>query len=137
MNNLRIKEIDSYKGDTDGFASLNNAIWSKAVDDEYRHQKARMLIDTSERVFSILLKYDKEDRNTFIKINRIIGATLCGLSKRLETMLDSSSNRIKKAVQNKIYRESLAWPNNKRNDPEYEKEYTGIRNDILHSFDVR
>jgi len=44
----RIKDIEGYKGNTDGYMRLYAAIWQKAVEDELRHQMARLLIDTSE-----------------------------------------------------------------------------------------
>ena len=48
MINKRISQIKNYKGNDDGFARLYVAIWGKAVEDELRHQMARLLIDTSE-----------------------------------------------------------------------------------------
>lgn len=62
---MRIKDIEGYKGNDTGFARLYAAIWQKAVEDELEHQMARLLMDASERLFSALLKYDRQDRNSF------------------------------------------------------------------------
>lgn len=70
---MRIKDIKDYKGDTDGYMRLYAAIWQKALEDELRHQMARLLMDTSERLFSALLKYDRQDRNTYAKVSRLVG----------------------------------------------------------------
>lgn len=139
---MRIKDIKGYKGDTDGFARLYAAIWQKAVEDELRHQMARLLIDASERLFSRLLKYDRPDRNTYAKVSRLVGLEYgvqgIKLAQKLETIIDESKEAIKKAVQAKIYREAQAWPyNTKRRDAGFEKEYLQIRDSILDTFSGR
>lgn len=69
----RIKNTKDYKGNDDGFARLCAAIWQKAVGDELKHQMAKLLMDTSESLFSALLKYDRQDRNTYSKVSRLVG----------------------------------------------------------------
>lgn len=138
---MRIKDIKGYKGNNDGFARLYAAIWAKAVEDEQRRQMARLLIDTSERLFSALLKYDKVNRNTYAKVSRIVsrehGAQGLKLVQELETLIDESKAAIKKAVQARIYREAEAWPENRRRCPEFEKAYVRIRDNVLDSFSGR
>jgi len=137
----RIKDIEGYKGDTDGYIRLYAAIWAKAVEDELRHQMSRLLIDTSERLFSRLLRYDKPDRNTYAKVSRLVGleygAPGIQLMQQLEMLIDESREAIKKAVQAKIYREAEDWPENSRKCPEFEKTYLQIRDDILDDFSGR
>lgn len=131
----RIKNTKDYKGDTDGYMRLYAAIWQKAVEDELKHQMARLLIDASERLFSRLLKYDRPDRNTYTKVSRLVGLEYgvqgIKLAQKLETIIDESKEAIKKAVQAKIYREAEAWPDNRRRCPEFEKAYLRIRDNIL------
>jgi len=135
MDNRRISKIDGYKGNTDGYMRLYAAIWQKAVEDELRHQMARLLIDTSASLFSALLKYDRPDRNTYAKVSRLVGLEYgvqgIKLVQKLETIIDESKEAIKKAVQAKIYREAEAWPENSRKCPEFEKVYLRIRDNIL------
>lgn len=137
----RIKNTKDYKGDTDGYMRLYAAIWQKAVEDELKHQMARLLIDASERLFSRLLKYDRPDRNTYTKVSRLVGLEYgvqgIKLAQKLETIIDESKEAIKKAVQAKIYREAEAWPDNRRRCPEYEKVYLQIRDNVLDFFSGR
>jgi hypothetical protein len=141
MINKRISQIKNYKGNDTGFARLYAAIWEKAVEDELRHQMARLLIDTSERLFSRLLRYDKPDRNTYTKISRLVGleygAPGIKFVQQLEMLIDESREAVKKAVQAKIYREAEDWPDNRRRCPEFEKAYLQIRDDILDDFSRR
>jgi hypothetical protein len=134
-DSVRIKDIKGYKGNDIGFAKLYAAIWERAVEDEHRHQMARLLMDTSERLFSKLLKYDKPDRNTYTKVSRLVGLEYgtqgIKLVQELETLIDESKEAVKKAVQAKIYREAEAWPDNRRRCPEFEKAYLRIRDNIL------
>ena len=131
----RIKNTKDYKGDTDGYMRLYAAIWEKAVEDELKHQMAKLLMDTSESLFSALLKYDRQDRNTYAKVSRLVGLEYgvqgIKLAQKLEMLIDESKGVIKKAVQAKIYREAEAWPDNRRRCPEYEKVYLRIRDNIL------
>lgn len=140
-DSVRIKDIEGYKGNDIGFAKLYAAIWKKAVEDELRHQMARLLIDTSERLFSRLLKYDRPDRNTYTKVSRLVGLEygMQGLKlvQKLETIIGESKEAIKKAVQAKIYREAEDWPDNRRKCPEFEKAYVQIRDNVLDSFSRR
>ena len=137
----RIKDIEGYKGNDIGFAKLYAAIWERAVEDELRHQMTRLLMDTSERLFSRLLRYDKPDRNTYTKVSRLVGleygAPGIQLAQKLEMLIDESREAIKKAVQTKIYREAEAWPDNRRRCPEFEKVYLQIRDNVLDSFSGR
>ena len=137
----RIKDIEGYKGDTDGHMRLYAAIWERAVKDEQRHQMARLLIDTSERLFSRLLRYDKPDRNTYTKVSRLVGLEYgvpgIQLMQKLEMLIDESREAIKKTVQLRIYREAEAWPENRRKCPEYEKAYLQIRDSVLNAFSGR
>ena len=137
----RVKDIEGYKGDTDGYIRLYAAIWEKAVEDELRHQMSRLMVDTSEKLFSGLLRYDKPDRNTYAKVSRLVGLEHGGqgikLVQKLEMLIDESREAIKKAVQAKIYREAEDWPENGRKYPEYEKTYLQIRDDILDDFSRR
>ena len=137
----RIKDIEGYKGDDTGFARLYAAIWERAVEDEHRHQMSRLLIDTSERLFSRLLRHDKPDRNTYAKVSRLVGLEYgtqgIQLMQKLEVLIDESREAIKKAVQAKIYREAEDWPENSRKCPEFEKTYLQIRDDILDDFSGR
>lgn len=141
MDNRRVIKIDGYKGDDDGFMRLYAAIWERAVEDEHRHQMARLLIDTSERLFSRLLRYDKSDRNTYTKVSRLVGleygAQGIKLVQELETLIDESRAVVKKAVQAKIYQEAEAWPDNRRRYPEFEKAYLQIRDNVLEAFSGR
>ena len=141
MQNVRIKDIKGYKGNDIGFAKLYAAIWERAVEDELRHQMARLLIDTSERLFSRLLRYDKPDRNTYTKVSRLVGLEYgvqgIKLAQKLEMLIDESREVVKKAVQAKIYREAEAWPDNRRRCPEYEKAYAQIRDSVLEAFSGR
>jgi hypothetical protein len=138
---MRIKDIKGYKGNDIGFAKLYAAIWQKAVEDELRHQMTRLLMDTSESLFSALLKYDRQDRNTYTKIGRIVsreyGAQGIRLVQELEVLIDDSKEAVKKAVQAKIYREAEAWPDNRRRCPEFEKAYAQIRDSVLEAFSGR
>ena len=138
---MRIKDIEGYKGDDTGFARLYAAIWERAVEDELRHQMARLLMDTSGRIFSALLKYDKDDRNTYTKVSRLVGLEYgtpgIQLVQQLEMLIDESREAVKKAVQAKIYREAEAWPDNRRRCPEYEKAYVQIRDSVLDDFSGR
>ena len=138
---MRIKDIEGYKGNDDGFARLYAAIWEKAVKDELRHQMARLLIDTSESLFSALLKYDRQDRNTYTKVSRLVGleygAPGIQFVQQLEMLIDESKETVKKAVQAKIYREAEDWPDNRRRCPEFEKAYLQIRDNVLDSFSRR
>jgi hypothetical protein len=140
-DSVRIKDIEGYKGNDDGFARLYAAIWSKAVEDELRHQMARLLMDTSESLFSALLKYDRQDRNTYSKVSRLVGLEYgvqgIKLAQQLEMLIDESREAIKKAVQAKIYREAEAWPDNRRRCPEFEKAYVQIRDNVLEAFSGR
>jgi hypothetical protein len=135
---MRIKDIKGYKGDTDGFARLYAAIWAQAVEDELRYQMTRLLMDTSGRLFSALLKYDKDDRNTYTKVSRLVGLEYgtpgIQLVQQLEMLIDESREAIKKAVQFRIYKEAEAWPENRRKCPEYEKAYAQIRDSVLEAF---
>lgn len=137
----RISKTDGYIGDDSGFAKLYAAIWERAVEDEHRHQMARLLVDTSEKLFSGLLRYDKPDRNTYTKVSRLVGleygAQGLKLMQKLEMLIDESREAIKKAVQAKIYREAEEWPDNRRRCPEFEKAYLQIRDDILDDFSGR
>lgn len=141
MINKRISQIKNYKGNDIGFAKLYAAIWEKAVEDELRHQMARLLIDTSERLFSRLLKYDGQDRNTYTKVSRLVGleygAPGIKFVQKLEMLIDESREAVKKAVQAKIYREAEDWPDNRRRCPEYEKAYAQIRDSVLDTFSRR
>jgi len=141
MINKRISQIKNYKGDDTGFARLYAAIWERAVEDEHRHQMARLLIDTSERLFSRLLKYDKADRNTYTKVSRLVvleyGMQGIRLMQELGVLIDGQRGAIKKAVQAKIYREAEDWPDNRRRCPEFEKAYVQIRDNILDTFSRR
>ena len=141
MDDKRISEIDGYKGNNDGFGRLYAAIWERAVEDEQRHQTVRLLMDVSSKLFSGLLKYDKQDRNTYVKVSRLVGleygAQGIRLMQKLETLIDESKEAIKKAVQAKIYKEAEDWPDNKRRCPEFEKVYVKIRDDILEAFSGR
>src|SRR5690606_16808479 len=120
---------------------LYAAIWGKAVEDELRHQMTRLLMDTSESLFSALLKYDKDDRNTYTKVSRLVGleygAPGIQLAQKLEMLIDESREAIKKAVQAKIYREAEDWPDNRRRCPEFEKAYVRIRDNVLEAFSGR
>ena len=139
--NVRIKDIEGYKGNDIGFAKLYAAIWEKAVEDELRHQMTRLLMDTSERLFSRLLRYDKPDRNTYTKVSRLVGLEYgvqgIKLAQKLEMLIDESREVVKKAVQAKIYREAEAWPDNRRKCPEFEKAYAQIRDSVLEAFSRR
>lgn len=135
MINKRISQIKNYKGDDTGFARLYAAIWQEAVEDELRHQITRLLMDTSSKLFSALLRYDRQDRNTYSKVSRLVGLEYgvqgIKLAQQLEMLIDESKEAVKKAVQAKIYREAEAWPDNRRRCPEYEKVYLRIRDNIL------
>ena len=141
MDDKRISEIDGYKGNDEGFERLYAAIWQKAVEDELRHQMTRLLMDTSGKLFSGLLRYDKLDRNTYAKVSRLVGLEYgvqgIKLAQKLEMLIDESREAIKKAVQAKIYREAEAWPDNRRRCPEFEKAYVQIRDNILDTFSGR
>ena len=140
-DSVRIKDIEGYKGNDIGFAKLYAAIWQKAVEDELGHQMARLLMDTSERLFSALLKYDRQDRNTHTKVSRLVGLEYgvqgIKLAQKLEMLIDESRESIKKAVQFRIYKEAEAWPENRRKCPEYEKAYAQIRDSVLEAFSGR
>ena len=140
-DSVRIKDIKGYKGNDIGFAKLYAAIWERAVEDELRHQMARLLIDTSERLFSRLLRYDKPDRNTYTKVSRLVGLEYgtqgIKFMQELDALIDDSKEAVKKAVQAKIYREAEAWPDNRRKCPEFEKVYLQIRDNVLDSFSGR
>jgi hypothetical protein len=142
MDNTRIRDIENYQGDAEGFINLNNAVWSKAIDDEFKYQKLRIFLDTSEKIFNALLKYEADSRNTYVKVGKIVGHEygLAGikLAKKLEQVTEEHGKQLKKAVQNKIYEESVRWPRNVKNrkDSEYEKVYVRIRDSILNSFDI-
>ena len=140
-DSVRIKDIKGYKGNTDGYMRLYAAIWEKAVEDELRHQMARLLIDTSERLFSRLLRYDKPDRNTYSKVSRLDGLEYgtqgIRFMQELDALIDDSKEAVKKAVQAKIYREAEDWPDNRRKCPEFEKAYVQIRDNVLDSFSRR
>lgn len=141
MDDKRISEIENYNGDTDGFLRLYAAIWARATEDEQKHQMARLLIDTSGKLFSGLLRYEKTDRNTYAKVSRLVGleygAQGIRLMQKLEMLIDESKEAIKKAVQAKVYREAEAWPENRRKCPEYEKAYLQIRDNVLSDFSGR
>ena len=138
---MRIKDIKGYKGNDIGFAKLYAAIWERAVEDELRHQMARLLMDTSESLFSALLKYDRQDRNTYTKVSRLVGLEYgtqgIRFMQELDALIDDSKEAVKKAVQAKIYREAEAWPDNRRRCPEFEKAYLQIRDNVLDSFSGR
>ena len=138
---MRIKDIKGYKGNDIGFAKLYAAIWERAVEDELRHQMARLLMDTSESLFSALLKYDRQDRNTYTKVSRLVGLEYgtqgIRFMQELDALIDDSKEAVKKAVQAKIYREAEAWPDNRRRCPEFEKAYVQIRDNILDTFSRR
>ena len=140
-DSVRIKDIEDYKGNDDGFARLYAAIWARALEDELGHQMTRLLMDTSSKLFNALLKYDKADRNTYTKIGRIVsreyGAQGIRFMRELEALIDDSKEAVKKAVQAKIYREAEAWPENKRRCPEFEKAYVQIRDSVLEAFSGR
>lgn len=141
MINKRISQIKNYKGNDDGFARLYAAIWEKAVEDELRHQMTRLLMDTSESLFSALLKYDRQDRNTYTKVSRLVGLEYgtqgIKLVQKLEVLIGDSKEAVKKAVQAKIYREAEDWPDNRRRCPEFEKAYAQIRDSVLEAFSGR
>ena len=138
---MRIKDIKGYKGNDIGFAKLYAAIWERAVEDELRHQMTRLLMDTSGKLFSALLKYDRQDRNTYTKVSRLVGleygAQALKFMQELDALIDDSKEAVKKAVQAKIYREAEAWPDNRRKCPEFEKAYLQIRDNVLDSFSRR
>jgi hypothetical protein len=141
MINKRISQIKNYKGDDTGFARLYVAIWQKAVEDELKHQMHRLMMDTSESLFSALLKYDKADRDTYSKVSRLVGLEYgtqgIKLAQKLEMLIDESREAVRKAVQAKIYREAEAWPDNRRRCPEFEKAYLQIRDNVLEAFSGR
>jgi len=141
MINKRISQIKNYKGNDIGFARLYAAIWEKAVEDELRHQMTRLLMDTSESLFSALLKYDRQDRNTYTKVSRLVGLEYgtqgIKLVQKLEVLIGDSKEAVKKAVQAKIYREAEDWPDNRRRCPEFEKAYAQIRDSVLEAFSGR
>jgi hypothetical protein len=140
-DSVRIKDIEGYKGNDIGFARLYAAIWQKAVEDELKHQMARLLMDTSESLFSALLKYDRQDRNTYSKVSRLVGLEYgvqgIKLVQQLEMLIDESKEAVKKAVQAKIYREAEDWPDNRRKCPEFERAYVQIRDNVLEAFSGR
>lgn len=123
--------------DIELYINLNNAIWKQAVNDDFKGQKARLFYEITEQVFNVLVKYDKEKRDTYSKISKIVvkeyGATAAVAVKELEKEIKNHYEDLKKSVQMKVYRESLIWPNNPRNrkDTEYEKEFRQIRDNIL------
>jgi hypothetical protein len=138
---MQIKDIEGYKGNDTGFAKLYAAIWERAVEDEHRHQMVRLMVDTSEKLFSGLLRYDKADCNTYTKVSRLVGleygAQGIRFMQELEALIGDSKEAVKKAVQAKIYREAEAWPDNRRKCPEFEKAYLQIRDNLLDAFSRR
>lgn len=136
--NVRIKEIKGYQGNDTGFGRLYAAIWAKAVEDELRYQMTRLLMDTSGRLFGGLMKYDKNDRDTYAKISRSVGLEygMRGMEiiEKLETLIEESA--LEKEVQAKIYREAEDWPKNSRKDAKFKKAYIKIRDDILDALQI-
>jgi hypothetical protein len=139
MEYKRISEIENYEGDKNGFLSLNDAIWRNAVDEEYKHQKSRLLMELSERFFPALLKYDRDSRRSYVKIQAIVGSKYgaVGLEtmNKLEIEIEEHSYILKKSVQSKVHRETFKWPDNPRGkkDVKFEKEYKHIKQSILAS----
>lgn len=136
--NVRIKEIKGYKGNTDGFARLYAAIWSQAVEGEEIEQRFRLFCDVVEGVFGEILQcYPWDRKNTLPKIKRIIIKKYGRAGERAVKNIVASINEHRKpllsAVRDKIYRETLNWPDNPkgRKDKQFEAEYKKIFDTVL------
>lgn len=131
--NVRIKDIKGYKGNTDGFARLYAAIWSQAVEEEEKEQRFRLFCDAVDDTFGGLLHcYSWEQKNTFPKVEQIITERYNIAGERAIQNIIKAINEQKKpllkAVQHKIREEEINWPDNpkSRKDKRFEREYEKI-----------
>jgi predicted DNA-binding ArsR family transcriptional regulator len=123
--------------DDKNYMLLYEAIWKQAVDDDFKEQKMRLVRETSEKIFPVLLKYSGEKRKSFTDILRIIKSSYVHKSEidklnEYQKELDKSFKLLIEAVQRKIYREAEKWPRRTRyRDKEYEAEYTEIKRNLI------
>jgi hypothetical protein len=141
MDEIRIKDIKGYEGHEEGFMNLYGAIWSQAVRDEQKNQKCRLLVDLSVMLFPVLLKYERDDRRSYTRIQTIIGERYgrAGIETimALEAEIEKRAPELLKLVQEKILEETDKWPDNSRRKiPVFEKKILKLREDILRSLDV-
>lgn len=120
------------------FMELNEAIWKQALKDDFKQQKGRLLMETSEKLFPVLLKYSNIKRHSITAISKIINSykneSEIRTFHKYEKELDKSFKLLFAALQKKIYRESEKWPGNtKRKDKEYEKQYTEIKHNLINA----
>ena len=92
MDMTRIKDMQNYQGENEGFISLNAAIWKRAVEDEFKKAK------------HILFGYIKYD------VYKIKGKRIN--KKLIQKGIDVLSPSVLTTVRNNIYNESLKWPQN-------------------------
>lgn len=125
--------------DDKNYMLLYEAIWKQAVDNDFKEQKMRLVRETSEKIFPVLLKYSDIKRNSIAAMGKIIKAYTnksgFAVFREYEKELDKSFKLLLAAVQRKIYREAEKWPSNtKARDKEYEKEYTEIKRNLIAKF---
>jgi len=92
MDTTRIKDMQNYNGENEGFISLNAAIWKRAVEDEFKKAK------------HILYGYIQYE------IGRINGREI--KKQTIQKAIDMISPKLLKTVQQNIYKESQRWPDN-------------------------
>lgn len=113
----------------EGYKSLYVAIWEKAVIDELSLQKRRLFRECLQEFIPELPRSSDKRWDSYVKIEPMVrryGSK--DAIKRLEAAIKKYEDEIKKAVQNKIYRETERWPKNtKANDTLYEKQYREIK----------
>jgi hypothetical protein len=99
-----------------GYMELNAAMWKQAVDDEIKLQKQR-LFDELWNLYSYITIVNVFDKEFVDNI----------------TEEAFNNGTIDKAIRFKIYRESMRWPNNIKNerDAEYEKVYIKVKNELI------
>jgi len=92
MDMTRIKDMQNYQGENEGFISLNAAIWKRAVEDEFKKAK------------HILFGY------MLYEIGRINGKEI--KKSTVQKAIDMISPELLKTVRQNIYKESQKWPDN-------------------------
>lgn len=125
-----------------GYGGLYEAIWRKAVEDDYIKEKARLFYDITEKKYEFLLFYDKSIRDSFSKITTLIIRKRCTHEeakevhkeiKNLERVYEAALPKLKRIVQESVMKEAQAWPNMYRyyKDKEYTQDYRQLKEEIL------
>jgi hypothetical protein len=122
--------------DNTACSKLYTAIWEQALRDDISREKHRILTETTEVLFSAILKYQREQRATEARIEAYIkqeyGTHGIENYKHLLNRIKERENELVRAVKEKVLREAEKWPKNtKEKDKEYEIKYQLLKSQII------